>query len=453
MTSPPPYRWVILGAAFVVIAMSIGTLFTLAVFLEPMEKSLGWSRASISAIGFFNWIVMGAGGFVAGYLSDRFGTRIVVLIGSGLLGLGLLLSSQVSALWHFYVTFGLMVGGGVSAFYVPLTVTAVKWFGESRGMAASVVSAGNGLGILALSPLSRWLINEYEWRTAFVVLGDMAWLIVIPAALLLRNPPAPATNDSHWGSAGAMSGPPQRVESQARHLMRGEGMAGAMSGPPQMVDAGARNLAATPGMVALGVWRSWPFWAISLTHFACCTAHSGPLFHIVSHAIDQGISKMAAAGILGASGFSSIFGRIGLGIVADRVGAKPTLLAGLALQAVMISSFLFTSDLGTMYGLALVFGVAYGGVMPLYALVTREYFGERVMGTAYGAVFFISSVGMGLGSYAGGAIYDALGSYRWLFLGSFAIGSMAVVLGATLRPPARVPAGAGYGGGAQESPG
>ena len=196
MTSPPPYRWVILGAAFVVIAMSIGTLFTLAVFLEPMEKSLGWSRASISAIGFFNWIVMGAGGFVAGYLSDRFGTRIVVLIGSGLLGLGLLLSSQVSALWHFYVTFGLMVGGGVSAFYVPLTVTAVKWFGESRGMAASVVSAGNGLGILALSPLSRWLINEYEWRTAFVVLGDMAWLIVIPAALLLRNPPAPITEST-----------------------------------------------------------------------------------------------------------------------------------------------------------------------------------------------------------------------------------------------------------------
>jgi MFS family permease len=429
MTSPPPYRWVILGAAFVVIAMSIGTLLTLAVFLEPMEKSLGWSRASISAIGFFNWIVMGAGGFVAGYLSDRFGTRIVVLIGSGLLGLGLVFSSQVTAVWHFYVTFGLMVGGGVSAFYVPLTVIAVKWFPGNRGMASAVASAGSGFGILALSPLSRWLINEYEWRTAFVVLGDMAWLIVIPAALLLRNPPAPATDDSHWGRAGAMSG------------------------PPQMVDPGARNLAATPGMAALGVWRSWPFWAISLTHFACCTAHSGPLFHIVSHAIDQGITKMAAAGILGASGLSSIFGRIGTGIVADRVGAKPTLLAALALQAVMISSFLFTSDLGAMYGLALVFGVAYGGAMPLYALVTREYFGESVMGTAYGAVFFISCIGMGLGSYAGGAIYDALGSYRWLFLGSFAIGSMAVVLGATLRPPARVPAGAGYGGGAQESPG
>ena len=402
MTQPSSYRWVILGASFLIIAMSIGTLFTLAVFLEPMQTSLGWSRASIGAIGFFNWIVMGAGGFVAGYFSDRFGTRIVVLIGSGLLGLGLLLSSQVSAVWQFYVTFGLMVGGGVSAFYVPLTVTAVKWFGGSRGMAAAVVSAGNGLGILALSPLSRWLINEFEWRTAFVVLGDLAWLIVVPAGLLLRNPPAT----------------PDDPAPRARHL------------------------AATPGMAALGVWRSWPFWAIALTHFACCAAHSGPLFHLVSHAIDLGISKMAAAGILGASGFSSIFGRIGTGMVADRVGAKPTLLAALALQAVMISSFLLTTDLGAMYGLALVFGVAYGGAMPLYALVTREYFGERVMGTAYGAVFFISCIGMGIGSYAGGAIHDALGSYTWLFLGSFAIGSMAVALGLTLRPPARVPAGA-----------
>jgi MFS family permease len=90
-----------------------------------------------------------------------------------------------------------------------------------------------------------------------------------------------------------------------------------------------------------------------------------------------------------------------------------------------------------MYGLALVFGLAYGGAMPLYALVTPEYFGERVMGTAYGAVFFISCIGMGLGSFAGGAIYNTLGSYQWLFLGSFAVGSVAVVLGATLRPPAR----------------
>ena len=106
----------------------------------------------------------------------------------------------------------------------------------------------------------------------------------------------------------------------------------------------------------------------------------------------------------------------------------------------MILLFLSAGDLGSFYGLALVFGMAYGGVMPLYALLTREHFGERVMGTAYGGVFFISSIGMGFGSYAGGYIFDLLGSYRWLYLGSFAIGLAGVLLASTLRRPQSVPA-------------
>ena len=400
MSERPFYGWVVLGAAFVIITMSIGTLFTLGVFLRPIEDSMGWSRSGIGAISFFNWIVMGVGGVVAGYVSDRFGTRRVVFTGAGLLGLGLVLSSYVQEVWQLYVTFGLLVGAGVSAFYVPLTVLAIKWFGERRGMAASVVSAGNGLGILALAPLSRWLISEFDWRVAFLVLGNLAWVMVIPSALLLRQPEEAPASGRGWGSAGAISGLPQMNEP----------------------------------------WRAWPFWAIALTHFCCCAAHSGPLFHLVSHAMDQGVAKMAAASILGASGLASIFGRVITGIVADRAGAKPTLLTALSMQAVLIFLYLFASGAGALYAVSLAFGVAYGAAMPLYALVTREYFGERVMGTAYGAVFFISCIGMGLGSYAGGALHDLLGTYRGLFLASFAIAVMAVVLGVTLRPPAMVTA-------------
>jgi MFS family permease len=177
------------------------------------------------------------------------------------------------------------------------------------------------------------------------------------------------------------------------------------------------------------------FWMIAFTHFACCAAHSGPIFHMVTHATDQGLTPMVAATALGVSGFSSIIGRLGGGVLADRFGAKPTLVVGLALQAAMIPVYLVARDVTAFYALAIVFGIAYGGVMPLYALVTREYFGEKVMGAAYGAVFLISTLGMGIGSYAGGVLYDRLSSYAWLYSGSFVIGAFAVSLALTFRPP------------------
>jgi MFS family permease len=417
----PFHGWVVLGAAFVIISMSIGMLFTLAVFLKPIEDAMGWSRSSISSVGLLNWVVMGLGGVVAGFVADRIGTRAVVLAGSALLGLGLVLSSQVTALWQLYLTFGVLVAGGVSAFYVPLTVLAIKWFGDRRGMAAAVVSAGNGAGILLLSPLTRWLVNTLDWRAAFLLLGDLAWLVVIPCALLLRDAPRELV---HLPSAGAQTWPP--LCPSGGHPARPGGHSARAGGHSAHPD----------GPSALGVVRTWPFWAIALTHFGCCAAHAGPIFHLVTHAIDLGVPRMAAAGLLGLSGFSSIFGRVGTGMVADRLGAKPTLIAALALQAIAILAFLVVRDVGALSALSFVFGIAYGGSMPLYALVVREYFGERVLGTAYGAVFFISCIGMGLGSYAGGAIYDGLGSYAWLFIASGAIGGAAMLLALTLRPPA-----------------
>ena len=135
------------------------------------------------------------------------------------------------------------------------------------------------------------------------------------------------------------------------------------------------------------------------------------------------------------SGLTSIVGRLGTGMIADRIGAKRTLVARLLLQALTIFPYLFPTGPGALYALAMVFGVGYGSVMPLYAVVTREYFGERAIGTAYGSIFFISCIGMGLGSYAGGIIHDFLGSYLWLFLGSGMAATMAILIGGSLRPP------------------
>jgi MFS family permease len=147
---------------------------------------------------------------------------------------------------------------------------------------------------------------------------------------------------------------------------------------------------------------------------------------------------MAAATVLGTAGFASLVGRVICGLIADRAGAKPTLLIGLTIQAASVSLYLFTRDLPGFYALALVFGFAYGGVMPLYAILVREYFGARIMGTAFGAVALVSTMGMALGPWAGGWLYDAFGSYVWLYIGSFGIGLGAVAIALTFRPPRAV---------------
>jgi len=395
------YGWVVLAAAATVIAVAMGALFSLGVFLKPLEESMGWSRSAISLVALINWIAMGLGSFAWGALSDRIGSRVVTAAGGFVLGLGLVLSSQVVTLGQFSVTFGVLVGFAVGAFYAPLTATATKWFTTNRGLAVGVVSAGIGVGMFLIAPLSRWLTSHFDWRVAMLVLGDLAWLVVIPVALLIENAPS---------DMGAVA-------------------LGGRSAPQRDYSTGQ-------------VLRAPQFWAIALTHLACCAAHSGPIFHMVTHAIDQGVATMVAATVFGVSGLASIAGRIGCGLLADRFGAKPTLVAGLALQAAMVFAYLFTREAWSFYAAAVVFGVAYGGVMPIYALVTREYFGEKVMGTAYGAVFLISTLGMGLGSFAGGWIHDVLGTYAWLYITSTAIGVGAMVLAFTFRPPRLVMRGA-----------
>jgi MFS family permease len=394
------HGWVVVGVSALITCVGMGALFSLGVFLKPIEESMRWSRTGISTIALLNWIFMGAGSLLWGTLSDRYGTRLVALIGGGLLGLGLLLSSQAAALWQLNLTFGVMVGLAVGAFYAPLTATATRWFTANRGLAVALVSAGIGVGVLVISPLVRWIISLSDWRTAMIVLGDLAWLVIIPLALLVREPSVAFSETARCGSP---------------------------------VDT-RRDF--SPAEVA----RSPQFWAIALTHFGCCAAHSGPIFHMVTHAIDQGVAGMTAATVLSVSGLASVGGRIATGLLADRFGSKRTLIAGLGLQAVMVFLYLFARDAGTFYGLALLFGITYGGVMPLFALLTREYFGEKVMGMAYGGVFLVSTLGMGLGSFAGGWLYDNLGSYAWMFITSAILGALAGLLALTFRVPRLTPA-------------
>jgi len=397
----PSYRWVIIGAGALMTCVAIGAMFSLAVFLEPMSTATGWSRAGISSAMTLNFVVMGLGGFGWGAASDRYGARIVVLAGAVLLGLALVLASRAQSLLQFQLTYGLLVGLAASAFFAPMIAAATAWFVSNRSLAVSLVSAGMGVAPMTISPFARWLISTYDWRTAMLTIGIVAWTLLLPAALLVRRPPA----DVGAGATGS-----------------------------SLTTGGA-------GMSAAQALRSPQFLVLALTFFACCAAHSGPIFHMVSYAIFCGVAPMAAVSIYSLEGLAGLGGRLLLGVLADRLGAKPVLIAGLTVQALAIGSYTFVNRLGEFYALALIFGTAYGGVMPLYAVLAREYFGQHIMGTVFGAATMVSAIGMAFGPLAGGWIFDTLNVYSWLFIGSFAVGLGAMAVALAFPPlPSRSPA-------------
>jgi MFS family permease len=396
-TMASSYRWVIVAAGALMTCVGIGAMFSLAVYLQPMSEDTGWSRTGISSAMTLDFLVMGAAGFAWGAISDRIGPRPVVLAGSVLLGLGLVLASRASSLEQFQLTYGLMVGLAAGAFFAPMIAAATGWFVDNRSLAVSLVSAGMGVAPMTISPFARWLISAYDWRTAMMTIGIVAWALLIPAALLVRRPPAM--------TAGVAAGPATEE----------------------------------PSLSVAEAFRSPQFIVLASTFFLCCAAHSGPIFHMVSYAIGCGIAPLAAVSIYSVEGLAGLGGRILLGLLADRFGAKPVLITGLLVQSFAIASYLVVDRLGEFYLLSVVFGTAYGGVMPLYAVLARESFGQRVMGTLFGALTMASSIGMAFGPWAGGRIFDSFNSYAWLYVGAstIALGAVAVALVFSPRPQAQ----------------
>jgi MFS family permease len=390
------YGWVVVGAGMLLTCVGIGAMLSLAVFLQPIAADTGWSRSGISTAATLDFLCMGAATFMWGAMSDRFGPRIVVLSGSVLLGIGLVTASRAATLLEFQLLFGVLIGVAAGSFYAPMMAAATSWLEHRRNLAAALVSAGMGIGSMTVSPFAGWLLGPYDWRTAMLIIGAAAWMLTIPVALLVRRPPEAA----RAGDAGR-----------------------AASAVARDYPLTARQAFLTPQFVA-----------IALAHFACCAAHSGPIFHMVTYATICGLAPMLAVSVFGLAGLAGLGGRIGLGMVADRIGAKPVLVAGLFVQALSVGAYLFVSTLGEFYALSVIFGLAYGGVMPLYAVLVRDNFGPRIMGATFGAVSMFGSLGMALGPWAGGFAFDTYGSYAWLYIGSFSIGLAAVAVALTFSP-------------------
>jgi MFS family permease len=390
------YGWVIVAAGAVISCIVAGAMFALAVYLQPIADDTGWSRASISSAMTLVFILMGASGFAWGMASDRFGARPVVCVGAVLLGLGLILASRAQSALAFQLAYGGLVGIAGGAFFAPIIATTTLWFEKNLVLAVSLVSAGFGVAPLTLSPLTAWLIGQYGWRTSMLLVGILVLAVIIPTAFFLRRPPALAP-----------------------------------------VAAGGTPVAGAQESATWDAIKSRPFLALAGAYFFCCAAHSGPIFHTISYAMLCGVPAMAAVSIYSIEGLAGLGGRVLFGVLGDRFGAKPVLIVGLLVQALVIAAYVEAGELQDFYVLATILGASYGGVMPLYAALARGYFSPRIMGGVLGAATMASSLGMSLGPVAGGWAYDTLGDYAWLYLGSAGAGLAAVAIAFAFPKPAQ----------------
>jgi MFS family permease len=397
-----PYRWVIVAAGGLLGCIAIGAMFSLPVLLTPISRDTGWSVTGVSSAMTIGFLAMALASILWGSLSDRFGARVIALIGSAVLAASLALASRATSLLTFQLLFGLMVGSATAAIFAPMMACVTGWFDTQRSLAVSLVSA-MGMAPMTMSPLVAWLVSSHDWRTTLQIVAAIVAVVMIPTSLLVRRPPA-------------------------------------LEAAQPAVSAGDE-----PAMGVGQAIRSPQFVILLLTNFFCCATHSGPIFHTVSYALSCGISMIAAVTIYSVEGLAGMGGRIVFGVLGDRFGAKRVLVAGLLAQAFGALAYFFARELAAFYAVAAAFGFIYAGVMPLYSVLARENFPLRMMGTVIGGTAMAGSLGMAIGPLAGGMIHDAFADYRWLYVGAWLIGIGAFLIAMTFRPfpkaePALAPA-------------
>ena len=299
------YRWVIVAAGGLLGCVAIGAMFSLPVFLRPISRDTGWSITGISSAMTFGFLAMALGSIIWGNLSDRFGPRLIVLIGSSVLATALALASRATSLIEFQLIFGLAVGGATAAIFAPMMACVTGWFDTHRSLAVSLVSAGMGMAPMTMSPLAARLISNHDWRTSLQILAALTAVVMIPVALLVRRPPA----------------------------LKSENVVLATHEEPQS------------GITVGQAIRSPQFITLLLTNFFCCATHSGPIFHTVSYAISCGIPLIAAVSIYSVEGLAGLGGRVAFGFLGDRFGAKRVLVSGLLLQAFGALAYFFVREL------------------------------------------------------------------------------------------------------------
>jgi len=377
-----------------IMAVHAFVFYTFGIFLVPLTAEFNWDRGALS--GAFSTAILLAGLFsiLSGRLSDKYGPRVLVTVGGLSVGVGFLLMSQINSLWQAYLIWGLFMGIGSSCCFIPITSTIPRWFAKKRGIAIGITVAGFGLGGVIAPPLAQWLISASEWQQAFLILGLITFIVVIPLAQFMKHSP-------------------QRIG------LKPYGEDETIKDEQPLVTEG---LSITQ---AIKTSRFW-VWGLILCCFFFCIQVT--IVHIVPHAIDIGVSPIIAASITSIIAGISVIGRLSMGFISDKVGARLLLIACFSLATLALLWLLFAKEIWMLYVFAIIFGIGYGGIVPLETVISAELFGLGSLGMILAGLTLFSTVGMALGPPLAGSIFDITGDYSLAFLICVIIGALAIIL-------------------------
>jgi MFS family permease len=368
-----PYAWLRLTISLLLSTIAGIGMWSAVVALPAVQADFGVDRATASLPFTFAFTGYAFGGALIGRLADRFGIVIPVTIGTVMLGLGYVSSSFSVAAWQYAIAYG-VIGVGSSAAFAPLIADISHWFTRQRGMAVAIVSCGSYLAGTIWPPAIEYALTSVGWRQTHALIGVLSIVTMLPLIFLALRPRAPTIHVDAGGLASA--------------------------GAQRAFGLSPNALQAT--LVIAGV--------------CCCVTMSTPQVQIVAYCGDLGYGLARGAEMLSLMMGLGVVSRLIAGSVADRLGGLTTLAILSTLQAVATFPYILFDDLGMLYVMSGIFGLFHGGLIPMYAVIVREYFSAHEAGARVGIVIGATLLGMALGGWMSGAIFDLAGSYRVTFI-------------------------------------
>ncbi|MFC1895529.1 MFS transporter [Thermodesulfobacteriota bacterium] len=405
------YGWWVIMSLMPTNLVHAGALFyVFGVFYRPLLEEFGWTRAEVGGGLTIFMLTLGLSSPVIGKITDRFGSRKVIISGALIGGTIFLLLSRIHALWQFYALYFAHGLAFCACGVVPVITAITNWFEKRRGLATGIAMAGISLGAFTVTPVGGFVLMHYGWRATYVFLGLLAWILVIPPVLLVaRNKPQDMgllPNGADSDSSGSRTSPTSEDGFEETYV--------------------PLNL----GQLA----RTAPFWFLNIAFFFVYIGIGSVLGHQIAFLTDMGIPITKAAVALGVTGGIGGLGKISFGLFSDRFSPRRVAPINFMLQGVGILILLYAKSMPLVWVYAVVFGFSMGGQLALAPLLIVEFFGIGSFGTLYGVISLASAIGAAMGPVLGGLAYDLLGSYFNAFLGCVAACVVASVLIFTARP-------------------